>query len=248
MSDEAPDTVSGATRVFLGTAGFVSFLIGAEILREGGSSWVGTALIAAAYPIYSSLAMWKFAVSRLGRNGAKPSLSYLHQRDSDLGGAIKSMARSSAWAAQHLVGSGSAIGEDYLLQIAGSVVRDKILDGDLDVRGRRPGRLDYEVIPRTYWQSSAFHFVNDPISLWRMIIFPTGGVEIAPDGTIARASDAAAAARTSQLATYDSFLIDAYQFEKLWPPNNVIADRKRRKVLRQARRRDLDKDEIQRLS
>jgi hypothetical protein len=48
MADEASDTVGGAMRIFLGTAGFVSFLIGAEILREGGPAWVGASLIAAA--------------------------------------------------------------------------------------------------------------------------------------------------------------------------------------------------------
>jgi hypothetical protein len=112
-------------------------------------------------------------------NSATSSLGYLSDRDSMLGYAIIRMAERSAWgrwfAAQHLVNSGSAIGEDYLLQTAGSIVMDSILDGDLEVRGRRPGRLDYEVISRTDWRSSGFHFVSDQISLWKMVIFPRGG-------------------------------------------------------------------------
>jgi hypothetical protein len=161
------------------------------------------------------------------------------------------MAEHSAWgrwfAAQHLVNSETPIDEDHLLQTAASIVRDKILDGDLEVRGRLPGKLDYEVIPRTDWRSSGFHFVKDPRTLWKMVIFPTGGAEIAPDGTIARASDPKAAARNAQIAKYDSFIVDAYQFEKLWPKKSVLADRKRRKLLFQARWRGLNKDEIRRL-
>jgi hypothetical protein len=81
-----------------------------------------------------------------------------------------------------------------------------------------------------------------------MVIFPKGGAELAPNGTIARASNAAAAARTSLLADYDSLLIDAYQFESLWPRKSALADKKRRQFLRQARKRGLDHNEIQRLS
>lgn len=185
------------------------------------------------------------------REEKRNHLEYLSGTDSDLGSSIITMARRSAWgrwyAVQHLIAAGSTIGMLYLLQIAGSVVWQKILNGNLEVRGRRPGQLEYEVIPRTHWQSSAFHFVNDPMSLWKMIIVPTGGVEIARDGAIVRATDSAAAARTSQLA-YDSFLIDAYQFEKLWPKKDTVADRARRKLLRKAWWRGLDKDERTRLS
>ena len=252
MADEASDTVGGAMRIFLGTAGFVSFLIGAEILREGGPAWVGASLIAAAFPIYLSPAAWKFVVSRFGRNDVKLSLSYLSDRDSSLGPAIIRMARNSAWgrwyAAQQLVATGSPIDQLHLYQIAASVVMEKILDGDLVVRGRRrnPNRLDYEVIPPTDWHSSWLHFLRDPIVLWKMHVVPRGGVEINPDGTM-RASDNTAAHRTS-LLDYDSLIVDAYQFETLWPKTDALADKKRRKFLRQAWWRGLNKDERRRLS
>ncbi len=158
------------------------------------------------------------------------------------------MAFGSAWgrwfSAQHLVNNGTPIGHRYLIHTAARIVMDKILDGDLAVRGRRPGRLEYEDIARTDWRSSAFYVVDDPISLWRLVICPRGVVEIEPDGTV-HASDSIAAQRTAQL-DYDSFIVDGYQFEKLWPKTNAFADKKRRKLLREARRRRLDKDEIQR--
>jgi hypothetical protein len=136
----------------------------------------------------------------------------------------------------------------HLYQIAASVVMEKILDGDLVVRGRRrnPNRLDYEVIPPTDWHSSWLHFLRDPIALWKMHVVPRGGVEINPDGTM-RASDNTAAHRTS-LLDYDSLIVDAYQFETLWPKTDALADKKRRKFLRQAWWRGLNKDERRRLS
>jgi hypothetical protein len=255
MTDSGvPEKLLPAIRVavFWGALPFIGILLGGERVSEGkyheAAAWLGGAFLSILVAVY-----WDRLIRRMWpRYNPQPSLSYLSNKDSELGSAIVSMARRSAWgrwfAAQHLVNSGSAIGMSYLLQIAGSQVMDKILDGDLEVRGRRPGRMDYQTIPRTDWRSSAIHFVSDPISLWRMLIVPRGGVEIAPDGTIARASNPTAAARTSQLADYDSLLIDAHQFETLWPQKDGPADGPRRKLLRQARRRALDKDEIQRLS
>jgi hypothetical protein len=121
------------------------------------------------------------------------------------------------------------------------------LDGDIQVRGRKPGQLDYEAIPRTYWRSIAYYVVEDPLSLRRIVLYHRGGVEIAPDGTIARAENAPAAARTSQLAEYDSFLVDAYEFEKVLPAKEPLVDKKRLEFLRQARKRSLDSSEMQRL-
>jgi hypothetical protein len=255
MADSGiPDKLLPAVRgaVFWVAVPSIGILLSGERISDGkyyeAAAWFGCAFLSILIAVYwGRLITWIWP-----RYSEQRSLSYLSDRDSTLGSAIQAMARRSAWgrwyAAQNLVNSGIPINEGHhLLQIASSVVRDKILDGDLEVRGRRPGRMDYETIPRTDWRSSGLHFVSDPISLWRMVIFPTGGAEIAPNGTIARASDAAAAARNARLSEYDSLLIDAYQFESLWPKKDVIADRKRRKFLRQARKRGLDKDEIRRL-
>jgi hypothetical protein len=177
-------------------------------------------------------------------------LAYLGYLDSDLAPAIISAARYSAYgrcfAAQILVNSGHPIQQRYLFHRMAREVMDKILDGKLEVRGRKPGQMDYEIIPRTFWRSSSFYVVEDPFALWKIIICPTGIVQIEPDGTVA-ASDAAAVQRTAQL-DYDSLLVDAYQFEKLWPKADAPVDKKRRQFLRKARRRNLDKEEIRRLS
>jgi hypothetical protein len=249
-----PEKLLPAIRVAVFWIGlpFIGILLSGERISEGkyyeAAAWVGCAFLSIVVAVY-----WDRLIRRVWpRYNPQRSLSYLSDRDSALSSAIQRMARHSAWgrwyAAQHLANSENPIAENYLLQIAGGVVMEKILDGSLEVRGRRPGRIDYEIIPRTDWQSSALHFLSDSISLWKMVIFPKGTTEIALDGTIARASNAAAAARTSQLADYDSLLIDAYQFESLWPKKDVLSDRKRRKFLRQARKRGLNKDEIQRLS
>jgi hypothetical protein len=138
----------------------------------------------------------------------KPKLHYLTQRDTDVSSAIIRAAHNSAYgrwfAAQILLNSGYPIKERHLLHVMASQVMDKMLDGEIEVKGRRPGELDYEIIPRTYWRSSAFYVREDPISLWRIILCPRGGLRIEPDGTY-DASDAAAAERTAQL-DYDSLL------------------------------------------
>jgi hypothetical protein len=144
MADEASDTLGGGVRNFLGALGFISALIGGEEIWRVGPTWPGVTLVAISLPIFISPWIWnKLALSR---TRSKPqTLEYLHHKDSGLGSAIVTMALRSAWgrwyAAQHLVDSGNAIDEMHLLQIAGSVVMDKILDGDLEVRGRRPEEL-----------------------------------------------------------------------------------------------------------
>lgn len=212
MSD-ASDTFGGGIRSYLGAAGFLVMMFGGYFIYEDKDTRIGITLIALGLPLFFLPAIWKYVRRLIAPQSAGTdrgqTLKYLNYRDFDLGGSIVTMARRSAWgrwfAAQHLVGSGQPIGMLSLLQIAGSVVRDEILNGKLEVRGRLPRRMEYETIPRTHWQSSALHFVEDPRTLWKMVVFPADGVEIARDGAIVRASDAAAAARTSQLTEYDSF-------------------------------------------
>jgi hypothetical protein len=124
------------------------------------------------------------------KNAETKRLTYLNRTDSELGDAIRMMVRRSAWgrwyAAQYLVNSGQPITFLQSLDIAAHVVMDDIIDGKLIVRGRLPRALNYEEIPRTHWRSSALTFVSDPFSLAKMIIVPTGGVEISRDGKIIR--------------------------------------------------------------
>ena len=149
--------------------------------------------------------------------------------------------------AQLLVNSGRAA-IDQALHVASLLIDDQLINGKLEVRGRlRGGGMDYEPIPRTHWRSSAVHFVGDPMVLWKMIIIPRGGAEISPNGVVT-GHDPEAVRRTETLNKYDSLIVDAYQFEKLWPLRDSIADEKRHELLTTARQRNLDEDEIRRLS
>jgi len=259
MADEASNTLGGGIRNYLGTIGFSLPLIGLEeFVRSLVSNqpalphWASFILIATGLPFYVAPWAWDRLQRFFAREEATKSLEYLSSRDSDLRSSIITAAWRSAYgrwyAAQILVNSGQPIQPRELLRVTADKVLDKIVDGDIEVRGRRPGQMDYETIPRTYWRSTTFYVVDDPIALWRIILCPKGLVEIAQDGSIARASDAASAARTSQLTDYDNLLVDAYQFERLWPTKDRLADKKRRGFLKQARRRKLDSNEIGRLS
>jgi len=107
-------------------------------------------------------------------------LSYLSNRDSELGPAIIRMARQSAWgrwyAAQHLAMSGAPIGLRHLFQTAAGQVMEEITNGTLEVRGRCPDpkQLEYEPIDRTHWRSSWLLCVPDPKAQWKIKLIPRG--------------------------------------------------------------------------
>ena len=78
-------------------------------------------------------------------------------------------------------------------------------------------------------------------------MLPRGGATVDPDGTV-KAHNPQAEARNSKLQEYDSLVVDAEQFEKLWPARDRVADKLRQRFLQIARKRKLDADEIERLS
>src|SRR5262249_10265956 len=111
---------------------------------------------------------------------------------------------------------------------------------------RRPGNLEYEDIPSTHWRSTALHMIPDERTLWKMLLLPRGGAQITPDGK-AIGDDPAATARTAKIQEYDSIIIKARQFEKLWPRKDVRLDAVRRKYLQTARKARVDPNEIAKL-
>jgi hypothetical protein len=251
MADEVAETFGGGLRAYLAAGGFIVMLIGAEILREGGNRWIGIGLILVGLPIFLSAAVWNKC--RQWWKRTKPAeLQYLSARDMDLNGAILTAARVSAYgrwfAAQHLVLQGGPIEPRYLIQVMAGQVMDSMLNGEIEVCGRKPGQMDYEAIPRTHWRSSTFFVIEDKFTLWRVALAPRGGAEISRDGEIVRSDHAPSTERNAQLRDYDSLIVDAYQFERVFPRNDPLADKKRREFLGQARKRGLDKDEIGRLS
>jgi hypothetical protein len=180
-------------------------------------------------------------------------LEYLHNKDSDLGWAIQSMAQNSAWgkwyAARLLVISGRPISESELIHAAAFNIMENIIDGDIEVRGRMPRKMEYEVIPQTNWRSSALAFVQDAKTLnWKLTVFPRGGAEYDRNGDIVRASNPEAMARNAVIRSYDSLIVSGIKFETLWPKNRWSIDKDRYRLLRDARRRNLDGAEIKKLS
>ena len=65
---------------------------------------------------------------------------------------IADLAWGRGLAAHHLANSGSEIPERMLLTLAEEVLRRAAQDGDIEVRGRQPSKLDYETIPREHWR------------------------------------------------------------------------------------------------
>jgi hypothetical protein len=225
---------------------FILLLVGIERIFDSHGQ-AGACFVGAIASIVIAVYWDKLIPSRFQE---KKRLEYLRDKDSALGSAVRDMTWYSAWAkwysAQHLVNSGAPIPEDHLLSSASSIVTDQLTDGQLEVRGRLPGKMDYELIPRTHWRSSHLHFVPDSRTLWRMKIIPRGGAQITSGGAVI-ADDPVSQGRTAILQGYDSLIVDAYEFEKLWPKREPVADKKRRQFLRQALRRGLDKSEILRL-
>lgn len=231
----------------------VGLLGGGAIVRYPDQAWIGTAMMAVAVLGIALLILhhYRSRHQKTAEHQKPRALEYLSSKDVELGSAIQRMARQSAWgrwfAAKHLATSKVPITDAYLLEIAASVMRDPILDGTLTVRGRLPGKLAYEVIERTFWRSSAFWFQPHPTSLWRLEIIPVGGVTIEADGKL-KAFHKPSEKRNAVIRKYDSLLIDAHEFESVWPKNDAATDKARRAFLKQAMRQRLDKQTIKLLS
>jgi hypothetical protein len=92
------------------------------------------------------------------------------------------MAWASAWgkwfSAQLLANQDRPIDKEgvdrQVMQIAASLVTDAAMDGKLEVRGRRPDGISYEVIPREAWRLIALVMHPDLRSLWRAALIPRG--------------------------------------------------------------------------
>jgi hypothetical protein len=133
------------------------------------------------------------------------------------------------------------------MRVAAAHVWQALTDGKLEARGRKPGQMHFEAIPSTHWRSSSLHMIKDNVTLWKMILIPTGGAEFSPDGTVT-ARNPASKERTDRLATYDSILVRARQFESLWPRKNKDVDARRKVFLRKAKKAGADPAEIAKLS
>jgi hypothetical protein len=254
MSDDAAETFGGGVRAFLGSAGFLTMMFGGYYLYEGKPPWwTGYLLITIGLPIFVSPAIIR-SLRRKKTTQPEPP-DYLHGEDAELGPAIRDMAWMSAWgkwyAAQCLANNPHGTPdqrEANVMRAAASIVGRALVNGKLETRGRRPQQMDFESIPSTHWRSSGLHMVRGGPGLWKMIIIPTGGAEINPDGLVVNAHDPIAKERTDNLSGYDSIIVRARHFESIWPRKNKDTDSKRKALLKKAKKAGADPAEIAKLS
>jgi len=176
----------------------------------------------------------------LGRSAnRKPSdrLAYLHYEESEIGSAIHDMVRRSAWgrwyAAQILANTQRSMEDRNLLNTASGLVLEALVNGQLQARGRHPGGIDYESISPEVWRLAALMPTPHPASLWTVKVIPRAGIN---------------PARIQTLLNYDSLIVNSRLFESLWPATDKDADKKRKQLLRKARKAGVDEAEIRRLS
>jgi hypothetical protein len=238
---EIPNRLPHAVRVavFWISLPFIFLLVGVErIFDPGGTRYQVGWCFAAAFLSILVAVYWNRLLPRRWQQVTDHPLAYLHAEDSELGSAIRDMVWCSAWgkwfAAQYLANNNHhPANEEHVMQSAASIVHDALMDGQLEARGRKPGQMDYEPIPRTHWRSTALHMIPDKRSLWKMILIPTGGAEIHPDGTV---------------VGHDSLIVSARQFEKRWPRKDRKTDAARKRLLKTARKAGADPAEIEKLS
>lgn len=236
MADDASDRVKGGWHNTLETFGSVSILVGGEQSLVQGRWWFGGTLVVAGAVTYVSPATWKRV---RGSKARAAKLQYLSYTDSELGPAIVQMVFRSAWGrlfrARQLTQGTKQPDLNSALGVAASKVNIQLLNGDLEVRGRKPNSMAYESIPATDWRSSALHFVPDNANLWRLVLIARGF------------DDDAAEQRTARLREYNSLIVDARKFELLWPTRDRTADAETRRLLFTARMLGIDSDEVRAL-
>ena len=170
------------------------------------------------------------------RGDAEAGLQYLHDRDTQLDLAIYLMIQRSAWArwiaAQFLAGNGKPIDDKALLLNATSCVVHEAVEGALEIRGTLPTETESETIPRENWRLAYLDVVPNPRGIWAFPVKPRSDVD--PD-------------RIRRLLSYDSLIVDARQFEKIWPRRDKTTDAATLELLRKARKAGIAPHEIDRL-
>lgn len=232
MFEQASNTFKGGSHNSLETFAFVSILVGAEQSLLQGRWWFGGILVIAGALTYISPGSWK----RIrGSTAQAARLRYLSCMESELGAAIVQMVFQSAWGrcfrARQLTQRAKRSELNAALSAAASKVHIQLLNGDLEVRGRKSNSTVYETIPAPDWRSTDLYFVPDN-ALWRLVLIARGF------------DDYAAEQRTARLQKYDSLIVDARKFELLWPARDRAADAETRRLLLTARLSGVVSDEI----
>lgn len=257
MSDDPPETTHGVLdKAVFAVCELLALAFG---LPFGEDLYRGTA-VSRDHLLYLSIGIL-FAVAGVApsairlmlKNRQKPvsRLQYLHTVDTELGAAIRMVAWRSAlgklYAAQFLVSKNpQPVPEERVMQWIASTIQRALASGELEAHGRLPGQMDFRPIPRTHWFSTGFAMRPDGVTLWQLVMFPTGGAYISPDWEVT-ADDPAAETRTAQLKSYDSIIMNSRQIEKLWPVNDAKIDKELKRLLKQAKKAGADQAEIDKL-
>ena len=162
---------------------------------------------------------------------------YLPNVDTELPLAILLMAYHSAWgrwfSAQELALKGRKIEELFLMRTAAMLVSAAAVDGHLQILGKPFGKIDYEVIPMERWRFVYFAAHPSPTRVWDFPVTPCHGVD---PGSV------------SAVLNYESLMVKAIEFEKLWPKSDRQTDKARKKFLKQARQKGVDHTLVDQLS
>ena len=103
---------------------------------------------------------------------------------------------------------------------ASSLVLDEAMNGNLEIKGRRPDGIAYEPIPERDVAASAFLRVDaDRRVFWRTKPAPRDGVD---------------PKRIQTLLDYDSLTVRSEQFERIWRRDDPETDRVRKELLKKA--------------
>ena len=161
---------------------------------------------------------------------------YLRDQETPLSSALYLMAHHGAWgkwySAQQLASTNS-LNDWVLMTTATSLVVEAAMNGKIHIRGRNPGEIEYEDIPRDTWRLAYLQVREDKSTIWR--VYPIPRTDVKPE-------------QIQKLLAYDSLLVDSQEFQIEWPPKHELADALRRVLLEQAKKNGADSKLIERLS
>jgi len=149
--------------------------------------------------------LWLEPIGRLLRR-LRPPVPYLNDQDTELTHAVLMMTLRSQWgrwfARREKMATGEDIDQKYHMQFASTLVVEAAMNGRLEIRGRYPGGIAYEAIPREMWRLIALQVVPDDSTIHKLKVITRHNV---PPERVKRALE------------YDSLIVNSAQFQAIWP-------------------------------
>ena len=137
----------------------------------------------------------------------------LTARDCELNHALFWIVDSSAWMrwqfAQRLAGDGKSLDEIQKMGLAAHVVLIRAENGELAIKGRRQGRVEYEPISRDFWKVAFLDVQPHSKTLWRVTVRPRSGLS---------------EEEISQIPNYKSLQTEWAKIREYWPKHEKELD------------------------